>query len=138
MNEQIYEHKEKNMHEFKTDNKKELVFKNSQALHGDVIIEKISDLPIEFKNMSKEKNDTLAYGEVTGHSHKLFMMTDMPQGGCFDLRVGNDGVRFLKVIESVELRHQEHDPRIIPPGDYVIKIQREYDPFTKLARSVAD
>lgn len=127
------------MHDFKTENKIELSFKNKQALHGDVIIEKIDELPCDFESLELEPKGVLAYGEVTGHSHKLFRMTDSPiAGAAFDLRVTKDGVRLLKVVEPIEVRHQEHDPRVIPPGVYKIRIQREYDPFTKLARQVAD
>lgn len=128
------------MHAFKTENKQFLEFKNKQALHGDVIIEKISALPAHFDGMEKSKDGCLAYGEVTGHSHRLFKMSDpdRPNSVSFDLRIDKDGIKFLKVIEPVELRHQEHDPRVIPCDNYMIKIQREYDPFTKLARSVAD
>lgn len=128
------------MHDFKTENKVNLIFEYKQALHGDVIIEKIDKLPKEFDKLEKEPKDTLAYGEVTGHSHKLFRMSDLPVDGAaaFDLRVSPDGFRYLKVAEPVEVRHQEHDPRVIPPGIYRIGIQREYDPYTKLIRQVAD
>ncbi len=129
------------MHDFKTENRIELKFKHAQALHGDVIIEKVASLPSNFLKMEKSKDGALAYGEVTGHSHKLFRMhEDGAASGslAFDLRTDKNGIKFLKVEAPTELRHQEHNPRIIPPGDYVIKIQREYDPFTKLARQVAD
>ena len=127
------------MHDFKTENSVEIKFKNAQALHGDVIIEKIN-APKEFSKMSKVKDDCLAHGEATGHSHKLFQHAtgELMPAVSWDLRIDESGIKFLKVLEPVELRHQEHDPRIIPPGDYKIGIQREYDPFTKLARSVAD
>jgi hypothetical protein len=128
------------MHAFRTANPIELKFKQRQALHGDVIIEKIDDLPEGFESLPKSEDGCLAYGEVTGHSHKLFRMTDpdLPTSVGFDLRHGPDGIKFLVVKEPVEVRHQEHDPRIIPPGIYRTGIQREYDPFTKRARAVAD
>ena len=111
----------------------------TEMLHGDVIVRR-QKLPKNFSELKQEPNDALAYGEATGHLHKLFRAhPDMISGGAaFDLRIGDGGLKFLKVLEPVCLKHQEHEPRIIPPGDYVIEIQREYDPFTKLARSVAD
>jgi len=116
-----------------------LDFKTGEHLHGDVIIRKIKELPKDFESLKKEPNDSLAYGEAHGHFHKLFKMTDNPQGGhSFDLREIKEGKKYLKVIEPVILKHQEHAPRIIPEGDYEISIQREYDPFTKLIRKVTD
>jgi hypothetical protein len=128
------------MHAFKTKNSKELEFKRPQALHGDVIIEKIKSLPKDFEEMEKLEDDCLAYGEATGHSHKLFRMMDpeLPTAVSFDLRIAKDGTRYLHVENKTELRHQEHDPRVIPPGDYKISIQREFDPFEKLTRKVTD
>jgi hypothetical protein len=103
-----------------------------------VIIERIDEVPKEFSVLEKVKDDCLAHGEVTGHSHKLFRFGEEHGAAPFDLRIAPNGLKLLVVKEPVELRHQEHNPRIIPPGNYVIKIQREYDPFTKLARQVAD
>lgn len=109
-------------------------------LHGDVIIEKISALPDDFATFDKEPNDALAYGEHTGHLHKLFQMQDpdLMTGAAFDLRIDKNGTKWLLVSEPVCLKHQEHSPRIFDKGLYKIGIQREYDPFTKLARQVAD
>jgi hypothetical protein len=64
--------------------------------------------------------------------------TDIPDSVSFDLRSTPDGIKFLHVEKPVMLSHQEHDARIIPPGDYRIGVQREYDVFLKLARNVAD
>lgn len=127
------------MHEFISTNQKELKFKNNQALHGDVIIEKIRKLPANFNELKDEPMGTLAYGEVTGHSHKLFRLDDngLEVGGSFTLKMDND-VKFLLVNEPIVVKHQEHNPMVIPPGKYKIGIQREYDPFLKIARRVAD
>jgi hypothetical protein len=100
------------------------------ALQGDVIIH-LFKLPNEFKSLEKIKDDCIAYGEFTGHCHKLF-------DGEFELKQTSEGVKFLKVVKDVCLKHQEHNPLIIPPGEYKIEIQREYDPFTKLIRNVHD
>ena len=48
------------------------------GMHGDVVIERIEAVPAGFDKMTKEPLDCLAYGEVTGHAHKLF-------NGEFDL-----------------------------------------------------
>ncbi len=132
------------MHDFKKENEKPM-FKNglNQALHGDVIIEKIKSLPKNFEEMKKDKEPVLAYGEVTGHSHRLFFRHDdnMPLSGGVTLKTSEDGTKFLLVEKEIVLRHQEHDPRIIGPGIYKSTIQREYNPFANGAekiRRVAD
>jgi hypothetical protein len=101
------------------------------ALHGDVILERISKLPKDFHGLEKLKDGILAHGELTGHLHQL-------QGKGFDLRTNTDGLKFLHVFEPTPLKHQEHAPIIVPPGEYKIGIQREYDPFAKRARQVVD
>lgn len=129
------------MHPFKTKNSLELDFSEyPQSTHGDVIIEKISSLPKDFNELPKVEDDCLAHGEVTGHSHKLFKMMDpeLPLGSSFDIRICKDGTRFLHIKSRSELRHQEHDPRIVPNGDFKITIQREYDPFGKIIRRIKD
>jgi hypothetical protein len=105
------------------------------ALHGDVIVKAISELPEGFDSMSKEPMSAMAYGEQTGHVHQL----DLANAANFDLRV--DPVtkkRWLKLVTPTMLRHQEHSPIIFPSGLYEIDVQKEYDPFSKKLREVAD
>ena len=104
-----------------------------EALHGDVIITS-AHLPNDFDSMPKVKDSCLAYGEMTGHMHKIF-----GDEGTFDLReCPKTKTRHLRVVAPVSLKHQEHSPIILPPGDYRIGIQKEYDPFEKIIRQVAD
>ena len=64
----------------------------------------------------------LAYGEVTGHSHAIV------DSGAVLLATPDTEDRFLRIMSSfgVELRHEEHATVVIPPGNYLIRIQREY------------
>lgn len=102
------------------------------ALHGDVILERIESLPKDFKKMQASHDGALAYGEATGHLHQL-------QGDGFELRECQETkIKFLRIVAPTELKHQEHSPIKLPPGDYRIGIQREYDPYEKLTRQVAD
>ena len=103
-------------------------------LHGDVIIEKVMSLPVDFNTDNKEPKNALAYGEATGHIHQL----QGEPGIDFDLRINIRGERHLRIIRPTMLKHQEHSPIKLPIGDYKIGIQREYDPFEKLTRSVVD
>lgn len=108
--------------------------KGDQALHGDVILTK-TGFGKDFESMPEVKDQCLAYGEATGHSHKVFgneedfILRECPKTKERHLRVVGD---------SVALKHQEHSPIVLPPGDYRIGIQKEYDPFEKLTRQVAD
>ncbi len=64
---------------------------------------------------------TLAEGEVTGHSHRI-------SEGKAEL-YEKDGTLYLKVIsETAILTHEEHKKITIPQGDWLIRIQREYEP----------
>lgn len=107
--------------------------KGQEALHGDVIIT-LDDAPDGFESMPKVKDACLAYGEITGHAHRI-----MGDEGSFDLReCPKTKVRHLRVVSPVALKHEEHSPIILPPGQYRIGVQREYDPFEKIIRKVAD
>lgn len=102
-----------------------------EALHGDVIITS-EKTPKDFSSWPIVKDSCLAYGEMTGHMHKLV-------SGDFELReCPKTKIRHLRVVTEAFLKHQEHSPIILPPGDYRIGIQREYSPFEKLTRQVAD
>lgn len=104
-----------------------------EALHGDVIVTKI-ELPGDFASMPQVKDSCLAYGEVTGHVHMV-----VGNEADFELReCPKTKTRHLRVVNPVTLKHQEHSPIVLPPGGYRIGIQREYDPFEKLIRQVAD
>ena len=63
----------------------------------------------------------LAYGEATGHHHS-----------CVDERTKlyrlNDTTMLLRVLDEVELEHQEHAFIVLQPGDYEVHGQVEYDP----------
>ena len=105
------------------------------ALHGDVIIERIGNLPENFGELPVEELSALAYGEVTGHVHQL----QGTPGVDFDVRINpTTKERFLSIVNPTLLKHQEHSPILLRPGQYRTGVQREYDPFEQLIRSVAD
>jgi hypothetical protein len=83
---------------------------------GDVIL-----LPVQQVEGQKIPHLTLAEGEVTGHKH---LITE----GKAELS-DKDGTLFLRVFsESALLAHEEHKAISIPQGDWMVKIQREYEP----------
>lgn len=104
-----------------------------QARQGDVLIISTTSIPKAAKPVERENGRiVLAHGEVTGHchaidsEHALFLAADLNEMAD----------RFLKVSEECEVVHDEHDPITLPPGDYVVRRQREYQP--EAVRNVAD
>ncbi|MBN1428957.1 MAG: hypothetical protein JXB07_11275 [Anaerolineae bacterium] len=88
--------------------------------HGDVLIDSIDAIP---EGAEKHHNLVLAYGEITGHSHRIEDQTTA------ELWESNDGLLFLKVIASqATIVHEEHDPITLPQGLYRVWYQREYTP----------
>lgn len=84
--------------------------------HGDVIVISTKETP-----QGKEKKDkALAYGEVTGHSHRM-------KGGDTQVFEWNEKM-YLKVTKRSTLTHEEHGEIEIPVGDYEVIIQRDYVP----------
>lgn len=64
----------------------------------------------------------LAYGEVTGHAHAIH------EGEVELSTIADSADRFLRIMNAsgVALVHEEHSAITLPPGDYVVRIQREY------------
>jgi glycyl-tRNA synthetase alpha subunit len=92
---------------------------------------------------NKENVLTVAYGEVTGHSH-AFNMVDHPPGiaitafGKRTTRVGNIP-EFIKITgDSAVIKHEEHNALSIPAGHYKVSIVKEWDHISGTARYVVD
>lgn len=87
--------------------------------HGDVMIASVEELPAEAK---PRPGATLAYGEITGHSHRF---ADPSTVELF----GTEGLLFVRVIaDTATLIHEEHTAITIPRGVYRVWQQREYTP----------
>ncbi|MEM6282959.1 MAG: hypothetical protein AAF787_12245, partial [Chloroflexota bacterium] len=87
--------------------------------HGDVIVASVDELP---KEAEKREGVTLAYGESTGHSHRI---ADPTTAETFLY----EGLLYLRVIAPVaELIHEEHKTITLPQGIYRVWQQREYTP----------
>ena len=73
-----------------------------------------------------------AEGETTGHYHAV---KDTEAVKVYE----ENGVKYVRVIkDSAVVEHQEHGAVTLPKGDYKIGIVKEYDPFEKDIRRVAD
>lgn len=104
------------------------------GFHGDVFFEVVKPTK-GFDSMQELEEPVLAYGEATGHLHKIigdpkdFSLRECPK----------TKTKYLRVVKNaVLLKHQEHRVEEFTPGDYKIGIQREYDPWSKQIRRVAD
>ncbi len=100
---------------------------------GDVLIRQIKSMPKGVKDVTPNDRIVLAHGEVTGHAHAI------APGEAREFSLADAaGVvrRFLNVVKSAVVRHEEHAAIPLPPGVYEIVQQREYTP--EEIRNVAD
>ena len=138
--------------------KEKKVVKYTKYQQGDVVMYKLNDE--DFKEYSNENKGNqydivnydgqthtkavLAFGEVTGHTHRVEMSEMLKDAGItlhmnYNKKAGIDVPDAFQVHnESVELQHEEHDTITLPPGNYVVKIVREFNHITRRAQYVAD
>jgi hypothetical protein len=90
----------------------------TQYRHGDLLIVPVDSIPQGAKQTKKTKDRILAYGEVTGHAHRL------SDGLVLEL----EGRTYFKTTVETTLSHEEHGPLKFKPGNYMVTHQREYSP----------
>lgn len=93
-----------------------------QIRQGDVFLERIDKLPDgEQKIVSPEGSRLiLVRGEATGHHHSV------AAHNAIVMLIGTE--MFLRCLKKTTLRHQEHGPIPVLPGNYRVTRQREYTP----------
>jgi hypothetical protein len=89
-----------------------------QYRHGDLLIVPVKAVPKKSKKAKKSNERVLAYGEVTGHAHRLSAGTVTELGGD----------TFFATDVKTTLTHEEHGPITFEPGCYRVIHQREYSP----------
>jgi hypothetical protein len=96
-----------------------------QARQGDIFFEEVKSLPE--KEMKPKNDNIVAYGEVTGHSHKIMS----PPMSELDSLVDEQGDIYVRSAnQPIEILHDEHDPVVLEAGKwFCITRQREYDPL---------
>lgn len=100
---------------------------------GDVLVMQTPSIPNHLPPVPRDTGRlVLAYGEVTGHAHVVHGPAEL--FAAADIAELDD--RFLRVEEAAELVHDEHSTITLPPGNYIIRQQREYAP--EEIRAVAD
>jgi hypothetical protein len=95
---------------------------------GDVLLIKIDRIP---ENAKKLEDKILAYGEVTGHSHRFSEPKNVDR-----YQSGNDV--YLQVYSPTPLIHEEHNQHIILPGAYRQIQEREHNYIEESSKAVID
>lgn len=81
--------------------------------------------------MKKLNHKRLAEGDATGHYHEAVAKSSaLYETGEQDM--------VLKAPRGTKVKHQEHKPLRLPPGDYDRLIVLEFDPFENEIREVID
>lgn len=101
---------------------------------GDCLLQRVDSIPTDATPCKIDGDVILAYGEVTGHCHRLAAGTVKPfaKGGAWS----PTAERFIQTLEGAELTHEEHSKIALAPGYYRVIQQREYSPSE--IRAVAD
>jgi hypothetical protein len=102
---------------------------------GDILFEKVKS---PSKTAKKPMiNNIIAYGEVTGHAHKIF---DPSLAELQSLVDENGDIFVMSSDKNITITHDEHDPITLEKGSWwCITRQREYDPLAVMReRKVAD
>ena len=109
------------------------------AAQGDFLIMRINDIPknVEPMKLDNTNHIVVAHSE-TGHNHVMdranvdaFVKAGTKETDLFEL--------FLSVKEDTPIEHlrsfDTHESIMVPPGNYIVKRQREYTPegFRKAA-----
>ena len=101
---------------------------------GDLFLVEVEDAVDLSKAKAIEpdgKDFILAYGEVTGHAHRI---RQVPSAAFFQFPV--TGERVLVLDKPATITHEEHGAIKLPKGTFKVVIQREYSP--EAIRSVID
>lgn len=80
---------------------------------GDVLLFPVAKLPKGAKEIAFKGDVVLAFGEVTGHAHRI-IQTEKPSARVFD--VGAE--RYIQIAERVALTHEEHSAIFLDAGIY--------------------
>ena len=83
---------------------------------GDVLLSRIADLPKDAKDITPDGGRIiLAQGEATGHAH---VIERTPEAKAPAVYFDAKAERFLQVIETTALAHEEHSAVILERGVY--------------------
>ena len=96
----------------------------AQYRQGDVLLCAVERIPSDVKPVPRAGDRVVvAEGELSGHAHvfaadRVSVLREKASLRSF-LLIGEGGA---------PLRHEEHDPILVPEGQYELRLQREYAP----------
>lgn len=97
---------------------------------GDVLLRQVATIPHGGTVVRHARGWVVAEGEGTGHAHVVI-------GDGVEV-YEKDGTLYVSAPNGGTIRHEEHKPIDLAPGNYEIGIVREYDHFVEEARQVRD
>lgn len=99
---------------------------------GDVVL--IEAIAVGSKD--DQFDGVIQHGEATGHAHRINMFR---HDDVETVMLKADNKRYLRVgKDGIDITHEEHKTIHVPPGEYEVRIVREYDHFAEEARQVVD
>ena len=101
---------------------------NEHYRQGDVLLVRVDSLPKGSKLEKNEQDIVLAYGETTGHAHRI--------STAYASAYQWQGDRLIEIRKVSDLTHEEHHSIRLVPGVYKLVQQREYTP--ERIRTVSD
>lgn len=102
--------------------------------HGDLGFTELEKIPEGLTKIEHDGSFILAYGEHTGHAHRLAVA----KKSDVEIYKDNEGRYVLNVKKPATLSHEEHKTITFQPGIYFQRNEREYDPFLNEIRTVQD
>ncbi len=99
--------------------------------HGDLSFHPINELPKGLKEIKHKGEYVLAYGEHTGHKHKIVAEK-------MQIFQDGNGRYYLKVNNSATITHEEHKTITLRPGIYRQEQELERDAFLNEIKKVVD
>jgi len=87
----------------------------------------------------KKENKTVAYGEKSGHHHICVGDAELIEvEGKMFVSTGS-GKSFLAHLKEGDMTMADHHPvELTPNTTYEVRIQNQYNPYTKLMEQVQD
>lgn len=108
-----------------------------QYQHGDISLHIVDKIPEKAKKQQHNEEFILAYGEISGHIHRL--------KGNFEVYKDDNGY-YIKNLQPIELEHYdvnkktkaEHNTLTIEKGIWFVRYEERYNPFKKELEKVID
>lgn len=89
-------------------------------------------VPARHVERRQRKSGHILEGEATGHIHRVAEL-DRDRAEVYE---AGEGLYLGVSAGGISIVHEEHEPIVLPPGDYEVVRQREYSP--EEIRNVAD